>query len=181
MRTRSLISVGIVAAAAIAAGGCILTAPRSPSSDRLSAGNPLTARQSTTASPDSMPGPNPPPHPSPQPTLSVQFTGSDSVAAGQTSVTRWLFGNGGHSAITVAWTLADEQGWPGFPKQGTIVVAALGTQSLQVPVAVPDSTPTGFYPLHMTATAKGRTATADGGIRVFGGAPPPDTTGAGRR
>jgi hypothetical protein len=43
MRTRFLIAAGVIAAAAIAAGGCILTAPRNPSPESMSAANPLAA------------------------------------------------------------------------------------------------------------------------------------------
>ena len=173
MRTRFLIAVGVIAAAAIAAGGCILTAPNRPSATSA-----LAAGQVITAKPDSTPGPTPPPPPSPQPSISVQFTGADTVLAGQTSVTRWLFGNGGHSPITVAWTLSNDLGWSGLPKQGTIALAALSTQSLEVSVAVPDSAQPGLHAVRMTGTARNRTATADGFIRVFDGTPPPDTTGA---
>ena len=173
MRGRFLIAVGIVAAAAVAAGGCYLNDPRSSAH---SVGNPL-APMATAARPDSNPG-GPPPRPPRPPRLSVQFAGSDSVAAGQTSNTRWRFGNGGHSSLTVAWTLTDEQGWPSLPRQGTLNLAPLSTQSLVVPVAVPDSTLTGIYILHMAATAGNNlNATANGAIRVSG----PDSTGAGKR
>jgi hypothetical protein len=121
--------------------------------------------------PDSIPGP-PPPKPSPPPIVSVAFVGADSATAGQTANTYWQLGNPNHSTFTTHWTLTDEAGWPGFPIQGDVTLAPLSTQTLTVPISVPDSAAVGFYPLHMSVTQKrGGDATADGGIRVFGSGP----------
>jgi hypothetical protein len=169
MRTRSLIAVGFMAAAAAGMIGCYLD-PQS--TDRNAQGSLMAPIVATAAKPDSVPPPHPPKPP--KPGLSVQFSGSDSASAGQTAVTRWLFANSSHASITASWTLTDNQGWAGLPQQGTVTVAALGTQLLSVTVAVPDSAAPGSNPLHMTATWPHGTTTADGAIQVTG----PDSTRA---
>lgn len=182
MRAKVFVTVLVLAAAAIAASGCSLSDARNASPARLFAGNPLAPNQAIAAGPDSIPGHHPPPPPPPKQYVTVQFAGADSVAPGQTSSTRWQFANSGHSSILVDWTLTDEHGWPGFPKQGTVDLAAQSTQLLVVVVAVPDSAASGSYPLHMLATPRrGATATADGAIQVFGGSPPPDSVATGLR
>lgn len=183
MRTRIIIAAGVIAAAAILAGGCSRDDARSLSPSRLLASGPVAPGVEVATKPDSMPGPNPPPPQGPQQNLSLQFTGADSVSAGQTANTRWLFGNSGHSSLTVSWTLTDGHGWPGLPQQGTVDLAPLSTQSVVIAVVVPDTAQAGdFDPLHMTATPQhGQVVTADGGILVFGGTPPSDSLVTGRR
>ena len=86
------------------------------------------------------PHPGPPPNPGPPPAVpAVQFVGSDTVFAGQTSMTHWIVANDSHSTFTMHWTLTDEAGWSSLPQQGTITLPALGTQPLDVAVAVPDT------------------------------------------
>ena len=169
MRTRSLITAGFMAASAAGMFGCLLD-PQS--TDRNAQGSLIAPIMATAAKPDSVPPPHPPKPP--KPSFSVQFSGSDSASAGQTAETRWLFTNSTHASITASWTLTDDQGWAGLPQQGTVTVAALGTQPLSVTVAVPASATPGSNPLHMTATAPQGTATADGAVQVSG----PDSTRA---
>ena len=135
MRTRLLIALGFIAAAAMAVSGCYFS-DRSASAQRTALGNPLAPIAATAAMPDSQPGPPPHPPKPPKAGFSVQFAGSDSAAAGQTSVTRWLFGNTTHSSITANWTLTDDAGWSSLPQQGTVSLAPLGTQLVSVSVAV---------------------------------------------
>jgi hypothetical protein len=180
VQAKFVVVVLLVAAAAIAAG-CSRNDARDGQGVGLLAHNPLAPGQESAAKPDSTPHPGPPPHPSKQGLL-LQFTGSDSVAAGQTSITRWQFTNGGHQPLNVSWTLNEEANWSGFPKTGTLSLAGLSTQTISIPVGVPDSALAGFYPLHMAAAADhDGTANADGGIRVLGGVIPPDSLVAGRR
>ena len=163
MRTRLLIAASVIAAV-IVVSGCYLNDPQSSSAARLSLASPFAPQ----AAPDSMPGPNPHPPHQPKQSLTVQFAGADSGVAGQSATTRWQFGNSGHQSLTVAWSLTDGHHWPGFPKQGTVALAPLGTQLLQIPVAVPDTAQVGPNPLHMTATpSRGSPATADGAIQVI--------------
>ena len=170
----------VLLAAAIAAG-CSRNEARDAQGVGLLSHNPLAPGQASAAKPDSTPHPGPPPRP-PKQGLLLQFVGSDSVAAGQTSITRWQFSNGGHSPLNVSWTLNEEANWSGFPKTGTLSLGGQSTQTISIPVAVPDSALAGFYPLHMIASAgHGGTANADGGIRVFGAVIPPDSLVAGRR
>ena len=176
MRSRLLIALGVLAATVITVGGCYLNDSRDRGTDRLSLRNPMAPLEATAAPPDSHPTPGPPPKPTPDPRLTVAFVSADTVDPGQTSITRWSFGNAGHSTLAVAWTLTDD-GLPGFPKQGTLSLAPLSTQSLEVPVAVPDSIPPGFYGLFMAATSGNRSATATGALRVAG----PDSTGTAGR
>jgi hypothetical protein len=170
MRTRPLIAVGFVAAAAAGMIGCLID-PQS-STGRSAQGSLIAPLVGAAAKPDSVPPPRPPKPP--KPAFSVQFAGADSAAAGQNANTRWQFENSSHASITANWTLSDDQGWAGLPQQGTVTVAALGTQLLTVAVAVPDSAAPGSYPLHMTATSQKGTATADGAVQVSG----PDSTRA---
>jgi len=168
MRTKLWVTAGFIAAAAVGVSGCYLS-DRSASAQRASPANPMSPILATTAMPESVPPPHPPKPP--KATFSVQFAGSDSAAAGQTSVTRWLFGNTTHASITANWTLSDHAGWSGLPQQGTVSIAPSSTQLLSVSVAVPDSTAPGSYPIHMNATTtQGKTASADGAIQVGGGA-----------
>src|SRR5437016_5132976 len=103
MRARIIIALGVLAAAAIAAGGCARDDARSPSTGGMSMRNPLAPAQSTPAAPDSNPGHHPPPPgPGPHDKFSVQFAGADSAFAGQSCTTSWLFGNNGHASISVA-------------------------------------------------------------------------------
>jgi len=174
------LAVVVLLAAAVAAG-CSRNEARDAQGVGLLAHNPLAPGQALPASPDTIPPPGPPPRP-PKQGLSLQFAGADSVSAGQTSVTRWQFSNGGHSPLNVSWTLTEDATWAGFPKTGTLSLAGLSTQTISIPVAVPDSALAGFYALHMSADAgRGRTANADGGIRVLGAVIPPDSIVAGAR
>lgn len=173
MRSRMSFALGFLAVTALTVGGCYLNDSRS-TGDRVSMRNPMAPLDAVAAPPDSHPNPNPPPRPPRDPRLSVAFTSADAVKSGQTSITRWSFGNAGHSTLAVAWTLTDDHGMPGFPKQGTLSLAPLSTQSLEVPVAVPDSMPPSFVGLFMAATSKNLSAAAQGLLRVTG----PDTTGA---
>ena len=187
MKLRFLIAPAVLAAAALAAVGCHLTtgpvcgfrdvADSRTTGDPLSVRNPMAPLDATAAPPDSHPTPDPPPRPTPEPRLTVAFNGSDAVEPGQTSITRWSFGNAGHSTLAVNWTLTEDHGLPDFPKQGTLSLAPLSTQSLEVPVAVPDSMPPSFVGLFMSATSGSRlSATAQGLLVVTG----PDSTGARR-
>ena len=175
MRLRLLIALAVLAAAAFVAGGCYLNDSGS-AGDRASMRNPMAPLDATAAPPDSHPEPNPPPRPPREPRLTVAFAGSDAVEPGQTSITRWSFGNAGHSTLAVDWTLTNDHGLPGFPKQGTLSLAPLSTQSLEVPVAVPDSMPTPrLVGLFMAATSGNRlSATAQGSLVVTRS----DSTGA---
>jgi hypothetical protein len=166
-------AVVVLLVAAVAAG-CSRNAARDAQSAGLLAHNPLAPAQASPARPDSTPHPGPPRPPKQD--LLLQFVGSDSVSAGQTSITRWQFSNGGHSLLSVNWTLTEDATWAGFPKTGSLALAGQSTQTISIPVAVPDSALGGFYLLHMAADAgHGNTATADGGIRVFGTVVPPDS------
>jgi hypothetical protein len=113
------------------------------------------------AKPDSIP-PKPPPIPI------VQFAGASDARPGEVSITRWLLGNDRNQAQTITWRLTDDAGWSSLPQSGSVVVPKNGTQLLEVAVAVPDSTVPGFYPVHMAATLRHDTATADGVIHVTG-------------
>jgi hypothetical protein len=84
----------------------------------LHAHNPLAPGQASLASPDTIPHPGPPPRP-PKQGLSLQFAGSDSVSAGQTSVTRLAVQQRRALAVNVSWTLTEDATWRGFPKTGT--------------------------------------------------------------
>jgi hypothetical protein len=170
MRTRPLIAVGFVAAAAAGMIGCLID-PQS-STDRSAQGSLIAPLVGAAAKPDSVPPPRPPKPP--KPVFSVQFAGADSASAGQTATTFWLFTNTAHSSITADWTLTDDQGWAGLPQQDTLTVEALGTRMFRVAVAVPATAAPGSYPLHMTATSQKGTATADGAVQVSG----PDSTRA---
>jgi hypothetical protein len=175
-----LVVVVLFAAAAIAAG-CSLNEARDAQGVGPLAHNPLAPGQTALAAPDSTPPHGPPPRP-PKAGLLLHFTGSDSVFAGHTSNTLWQFSNSGHAPLNVTWTLNEEATWAGFPKTGALSLAGLSTQTISIPVAVPESTQAGFYPLHMTADAgHGGTATADGGIRVFSITLPPDSMVVGTR
>ena len=175
-----LVVVVLFAAAAIAAG-CSLNEARDAQGVGPLAHNPLAPGQTALAAPDSTPPHGPPPRP-PKAGLLLHFTGSDSVFAGHTSNTLWQFSNSGHAPLNVTWTLNEEATWAGFPKTGTLSLAGLSTQTISIPVAVPDSALAGFYALHMSADAgRGRTANADGGIRVLGAVIPPDSIVAGAR
>jgi len=169
MKANLIFRMVLIAAAATVVSGCNLS--ENPSAQRVGASNPFAPIAGTMAAPDSLPG-----HPPKPERLTVQFAGADSVSAGQTSTTRWVFGNSGHSSLTANWTLTDQNGFPGFPKQGTVTIGPLSTQLLAVPVAVPDSAVSGGYVFHMSATAQNKTATANGVIQVVGGSQPPDTT-----
>ena len=164
MRPKLLIAVGVIVASAFVAG----CSTRAAGSERLSARNPLAPTQATAA-PDTTPVHNPPPHPpSPPQNLSLQFVSADSVAAGQSSDTRWLFGNSGHSSLAVTWVMTNGHGWAGFPKQGSLTLAPLSTQRLTVAVAVPDTSQSAQCPLHMSATPQhGTPVAADGAIQVI--------------
>src|SRR6185295_15862946 len=78
----------------------------------------------------------------------VQFAGSDQVREGETSMTSWLLGNDRNQAQTITWQLTGDAGWPSLPQSGSLVVPKNSTALLQVAVAVPDSIPPGFYPIH---------------------------------
>lgn len=172
MRSRLWIALGVLAATALAVGGCYLGDSRDGGADRLSSRNPMAPLEATAAPPDSGPDPGPPPRPTRPPRLTVAFAGADAVQPGETSITRWSFGNAGHSTLAVDWTLTDDHGLPGLPKRGTLSLAPLGTQSLEVPVAVPDSMPPSFVGLFMAATSGRLSASAQGILVVTG----PDTT-----
>jgi hypothetical protein len=113
----------------------------------------------TPARPDSNPGP-PPPIPI------VQFAGADQARPNSISTTRWIMGNDRNQAQTITWRLTDDAGWPSLPQSGSIVVPKNSTRLLEVQVVVPESTATGLYPIHMTATLRRDTGTADGFIQV---------------
>ena len=135
----------------------------------------LGLRDLVPARPDSNPGP-PPPIPI------VQFAGADQVQSGEVSTTRWIMGNDRNQAQTITWRLTDDAGWPSLPQSGSIVVPKNSTRLLEVPVAVPDSTATGLYSIHMTATLRRETATADGFIQVVRqDSIPPDSLRSPRR
>jgi hypothetical protein len=181
MRASIILAAAIVAAVTLAVSGCARSDRAGSTLSHSFAVNAMAP--GVSVAPDSTPVPNPPPPRGPKQSLSVQFAGADSAAAGQTANTRWLFGNSGHASLAVSWTLTDAHHWAGFPKQGTLALAPSSTQLLVVAVAVPDTAQAGsFNPLHMTATPqRGSVATADGGITVLGGTPPPDSLVAGRR
>jgi hypothetical protein len=177
MKANLIVRMVLIAAAVAVVGGCNFSEPGNLSSQRVGAGNPFAPNAGTMAAPDSLPG-----HPPKPERFTVQFAGADTVSAGQTSTTRWVFGNSGHSSLTANWTLTDQNGFPGFPKQGTVTIGPLSTQLLAVPVAVPDSAVSGGYVFHMSATTQNnKTATANGVIQVVGGSQPPDTTFARQR
>jgi hypothetical protein len=131
-------------------------------------GNPLAP---VAAAPDSNPNRPPhPPHPNPHPPIpAVVFVSSDSAFAGDSSATtRWQLGNDGKQPFTMPWTLTSARNWPGFPKSGSVALAAGGTQLLLVGVTVPDTAAAGGNQLHMTVTrSDGTTAAADGIVLVL--------------
>src|SRR5262249_6608913 len=145
--------VVVVMLAAAVVTGCSQNEARDARSLGLVAHNPLAPDQSVAASPDSMPPHGPPPRP-PKQGLSLLFAGSDSVSAGQTSVTRWQFSNGGRSPLQVSWTLNEEATWAGFPKTGTLALAGLSTQTISIPVAEPGYTVSGFYSLPLACCGR---------------------------
>jgi len=109
--------------------------------------------------------PGPPPPPVIQPAVSVGF---DSTTAGQTGTTHWLLGNDSDQPFTMRWTVTSDAGWPGFPEQGTVDLAPLGTQLIAVPTPVPAGTAPGTYGLTMTVTRPGGLDyTTAGVIRVW--------------
>ena len=181
MRARIILAAAIVAAATIAVSGCARTDRANSTLSHSFAVNAMAP--GVSVAPDSVPGPHPPPPQGPKQNLSVQFAGADSAVAGQTTNTRWLFGNSGHASLAVSWTLTDGHDWAGFPKQGTLNLAPSSTQLIVVTITVPDTALAGeSNPLHMTATPPhGSVATADGGITVQGTTPPPDSLAAIRR
>ena len=98
----------------------------------------------------------------------VEFFGSDSTRAGQTGLSHWRLGNDNDQPFTMHWTLSSEAGWPGFPKEGSVVVPARSTVPLDVPILVPPGTATGYYALEMTVDdPAGGIATRPGGITVW--------------
>jgi hypothetical protein len=179
MRTRLLFALGLIATLAIAVSAC--SRNQGPTASARGAfANPL-APAATPLAPDSIPpGPPPPrPHPGPKPPIpAVVFVSADSASAPDSVDTRWQLGNDSHKPFTMPWTLTSSRNWPGFPKSGTVALAAKGTQLLVVAVLVPDTAAAGPAPLRMTVTrSDGSTAAADGAIQV-GTATPPDSTGA---
>ena len=171
MRRRVMFALGVLASVIVMASSCSNRGSVSSGANGAY-GNPLAPLASTTAPPDSNPNHPPhPPHPSPHPGITaVTFVSADSAAAGDSSVTTtWQLGNESNQPFTMPWTLTSARDWPGFPKSGSLVLAARSTQLLLVGVAVPDTALAGPNPLTMTVTrADGTTATATGAIQVLG-------------
>ena len=96
------------------------------------------------------------------------FVSADSVFAADSSATRWQLSNDNSGPFTMPWTLTSVRNWPGFPKSGSVALAARGTQLLVVGVVVPDTAAVGAAPLVMTVTTrKGTTESAAGAIQVL--------------
>jgi hypothetical protein len=155
-------------ALAIALGGCSKSSPTSPSAKQLVRGNPSDPTPGSPAPGDTTPiPPQPPTDPVIQPALFLSH--ADSTAAGGTAGTRWLLGNDSHQSFTMHWTLTSDVGWPGFPIQGTVDLAALSTQVVTIPVAVPAGTTPGMYGLTIVVTRPGDLKYTTGGVvRVHG-------------
>ena len=184
MRTRLLFALGLFATISIALSACSRNEGPAVSA-RGAFANPLAPVAAPDSTPsDSVPhGPPPPhPHPGPKPPIpAVVFVSADSATAPDSVDTRWQLGNDSHKAFTMPWTLTTTRNWPGFPKSGTVALAAKGTQLLVVPVLVPDTAAAGPAPLLMTVTrSDGSTATADGAIQVLGATPPDSTVAQAR-
>ena len=117
---------------------------------------------------DSLPTP-PPPAPD-SVVLPVQFVGSDSVASGHVSLTRWRVGNDSSAPFTLHWdvhaaTDSSAGTWPAFPITGTVDIAAMSVRDVQVGVSVPEGAHQGFYLIAMSVTRPGAAPTdAEGGI-----------------
>jgi hypothetical protein len=169
MNSRQLL-LGCLLVVVCAATGC---------SRNLAGGLTGVSRRSTLhTGQDSLPTP-PPPHTDPA-ILPVQFLGSDSVASGHVSLTRWRVGNDSSAAFTLHWdvhaaTDSASGTWPGFPITGTVEMAAMSVRDVQVGVPVPEGAHQGFYLIAMSVTRPGGAAhtEAEGGIRVYSGVLPP--------
>src|SRR5262245_25588914 len=161
MHSRFLLSVLVVLAVAGIAGCSDRHMPLDPSGSQSFGASGVTA-----AKPDSVP--KPPPHPE---IPIVQFAGADAVPPGHTSITRWIMGNDRSSAQTITWQLTDDAGWPSLPQSGSIDVPKRSTRLLEVAVTAPDSVALGSYVIHMMATLRRTSTTADGAIPVV-----PDST-----
>jgi hypothetical protein len=169
MRTKFAFALGLVALVATAVIGCSKTDPRSPATASGALTNPMAPFAAVAAPPDTNPGGGPPPGHGPKPPVpAVVFVSADSVMAGQTATTQWQLHNSAHQAFTMPWVLTSARNWPGFPKSGTVDLAALGDQLLVVTVAVPDTAAAGGNGLLMTVTQKnGTTAAASATLQVF--------------
>jgi hypothetical protein len=180
MRTKIALALGLVALVGTAVIGCSKIDPRSPATTSGALTNPMAPFAAAAAPPDSNPGGGgPPPGHGPKPPVpAVVFVSQDSVTAGQTGNTQWKLHNSAHQAFTMPWVLTSARNWPGFPKSGTVTLAALGDSLLSVAVAVPDTAASGGNGLVMTVTQKdGTTAAASATLQVF---PTPDSTSANR-
>lgn len=168
MRRKIAFALGLTVLAAIAASGCSKTDPRSSATPGGALVNPMAPLAAVSTPPDTNPGGGPPPHGPKPPVPAVVFISADSVTAGQTSTTRWQLHNNAHQTFTMPWVLASARNWPGFPKSGTVSLAPLGDQVLEVAVAVPDTAAAGGNGLLMTVTEKnGTTGSASGTLLVL--------------
>jgi hypothetical protein len=166
VKPRIALALSVVCLAFVTAGSC----SRNHTSS-LAAGGPLshlTAPVDAGAPPDSGHGGGPPPHPGPKPPMpAVAFVSTDSVLPGDSASTRWNLRNTAHQSFTMPWVLTSARNWPGFPKSGSVTLAALGSQLLTVGVQVPDTAAAGLAGLTMTVTSKdGTTSSASGAIVV---------------
>jgi hypothetical protein len=139
--------------------------------DGRAIGNPMAPMSTAmAAAPDTGHGGGHP-HPGgpPPPVPAVVFVSADSVFAADSSATRWQLDNDSSRPFTMPWTLTSVRNWPGFPKSGSVALAARGTQLLLVGVVVPETAAAGAAPLIMTVTTlKGTTESATGSIQVLG-------------
>lgn len=164
MRLGGWFALGLIVAA-LAAYGC--------SQNRTGQLTGVKAALGGVAAGDSVLPPTPPGPPPPPSLNPIQWVSCDTVAAGQTSMTRWRVGNEGNANFTVHWSLGPAtdwtaQVWPVFPITGTLDVPPYGIRDLDVPVAVPDSTTAGFYIVSMTVTRfDGGLIGTESGIRVY--------------
>ncbi len=155
---RGLVMVAVVAA--LAAGGC--SKGGNPSAGHLFPHNPVSpgAPGDTT--------PTPPPPPQPPVVQPAVFAGWDTTRAGQTGDTRWTLGNDSGAPFVMSWTLTSDDGWPGFPKAGSVALAAYAESTIAIPVTVPATVTPGMYRLVMTVTRPGNLEyTTDGYMRVI--------------
>jgi len=163
MRTRLLLALCVFASIGAAAMGC-------SRNDGRAIGSPTAPMSATMAAGADTSHGNPHPHPGgpPPPVPAVVFVSADSVFAADSSATRWQLSNDNSGPFTMPWTLTSVRNWPGFPKSGSVALAARGTQLLVVGVVVPDTAAVGAAPLVMTVTTrKGTTESAAGAIQVL--------------
>lgn len=86
---------------------------------------------------------NDPPPPPPPPPPAVVFLGADSMVVGGTGNTFWELNNESDHPFTMSWALFGVPDWTGFPRNGSVDLAARERRTIAVEIVVPDSAATG--------------------------------------